>query len=189
MIERWSQLWDTLGLKVYSYALYYHIPEGFFECMLSIFLVGAVVLCVWKGLKKGIQFSAALLCIEYVVLVFCSTIVFRDPLLERDFNLRPFWSYSNPNLYAENLMNFLVFVPIGLLLGVSIKGLKMRNALLAGICLSVFIEIFQFVLKKGFAEVDDVVHNTLGCMIGYGAYYMIVWFFRRIRSYVKLSCE
>lgn len=27
---------------------------------------------------------------------------------------------------------------------------------------------------KGFSEIDDVIHNTLGCMIGYGIYKGVV---------------
>lgn len=32
------------------------------------------------------------------------------------------------------------------------------------------IEMLQFVFKKGYAEFDDVFHNALGCLIGYGVY-------------------
>jgi len=34
--------------------------------------------------------------------------------------------------------------------------------------LSIGIEILQFVMKRGLSEVDDVMHNTIGCMMGYG---------------------
>ena len=30
------------------------------------------------------------------------------------------------------------------------------------------IEILQFCFIKGFLEVDDVMHNTVGCLLGYG---------------------
>ena len=46
-------------------------------------------------------------------------------------------------------------------------------ALLVGLCLSVSIEALQFVFKFGFSELDDVIHNTLGCMIGYGVYALV----------------
>ena len=28
-------------------------------------------------------------------------------------------------------------------------------------------------MKCGFAETDDVIHNTLGCLLGYGLYSII----------------
>lgn len=63
-------------------------------------------------------------------------------------------------------MNVVTFIPIGLLLG-SFKGMKWWHVLLIGLCLSMLIELLQLVLKRGLTEVDDVVHNVLGCMIGY----------------------
>lgn len=40
--------------------------------------------------------------------------------------------------------------------------------LFAGILLSVGIEALQLYLKRGLCETDDIIHNTLGCLIGYG---------------------
>ena len=40
---------------------------------------------------------------------------------------------------------------------------------------SVLIETLQFFLKRGFAEFDDVFHNGLGCMIGFGVYVGVRW--------------
>ena len=38
---------------------------------------------------------------------------------------------------------------------------------------SVSIETMQFFLKRGFSEVDDVMHNKMGCLIGYGIYKLL----------------
>ena len=37
-----------------------------------------------------------------------------------------------------------------------------------GCGISVTIGALQFFFMRGFSEVDDVMHNTLGCLIGYG---------------------
>ena len=45
-----------------------------------------------------------------------------------------------------------------------------RKALLValmGCGISVLIEALQFFFMRGFSEVDDVMHNTLGCLIGW----------------------
>lgn len=34
------------------------------------------------------------------------------------------------------------------------------------------IDCWQFVFMKGFSELDDVMHKMLGCMIGYGVYFI-----------------
>ena len=36
-----------------------------------------------------------------------------------------------------------------------------------GCSISVTIEALQFFLHRGFSEVDDVMHNTVGCLIGW----------------------
>ena len=66
-------------------------------------------------------------------------------------------------------MIVLAFIPIGLLLG-TFKGMKWWQALLVGLCFSMMIELLQLVLKRGLTEIDDVVHNGVGCMIGYWAF-------------------
>ena len=38
---------------------------------------------------------------------------------------------------------------------------------------SVMIETLQFVLKRGFTEVDDVWHNVVGCVIGWGGMFLV----------------
>ena len=64
-------------------------------------------------------------------------------------------------------MNVIVFIPIGMILGllVRIKGFWLV-ALLIGCSISVTIEALQFCFMEGFSEVDDVMHNTVGCLIG-----------------------
>ena len=65
-------------------------------------------------------------------------------------------------------MNVVVFIPIGILLGLllRVKG-SWLIPLIVGMGISVSIETMQYFFHRGFAETDDVVHNTLGCMIGY----------------------
>lgn len=69
-------------------------------------------------------------------------------------------------------MNVVAFVPIGLLSGWTFK-LKWWQVLIIGFVISLSIEILQYVSKRGFAEFDDVMHNTLGSLIGYGIYALV----------------
>lgn len=77
-------------------------------------------------------------------------------------------------------MNVLVFIPIGLLIGCSWKNLSWWKAILFGCVFSVGIELLQLVLKRGFSELDDVMHNTLGCIIGYGLYAIIRFGYEKV---------
>ncbi len=73
-------------------------------------------------------------------------------------------------LLPENVMNMMVFIPVGLLLGCVFRCMNWWKALLIGGGISVSVEVLQFVTSKGFTETDDVMHNTLGCLLGYGTY-------------------
>ena len=39
--------------------------------------------------------------------------------------------------------------------------------LLIGCSISITIEALQFCFMKGFSELDDVMHNTVGCLMGW----------------------
>ena len=43
-----------------------------------------------------------------------------------------------------------------------------------GFIFSSVIELSQLALKRGLCEFDDVFHNTLGCVIGYGVGMMMI---------------
>jgi len=157
--------------KRYLINLYKDIPESVFEGLLSAFCLGALVLITFKGFRKGIRFSAALLAIEYVVLIYCATVFFREYSESVGYDFTPFWSYKaiingNDDLLADNIMNLVVFVPVGLLLNCVSRRMKWWMVLLIGFVISVSIETLQYFFHKGFSEFDDVFHNTLGCAIG-----------------------
>jgi glycopeptide antibiotics resistance protein len=156
----------------YAYELIKDIPSDVFEGLASIICIGMVVFIAWKGWKTGLRYSATLLLIEYVFLIFCSTVIFRVASQSRTYDFHPFWSYDRPELLVENIMNVVVFIPVGILLGITFKQMTWWKALLIGCSISITIEALQFRFMKGFSEVDDVMHNTLGCLIGFG--FMII---------------
>lgn len=44
--------------------------------------------------------------------------------------------------------------------------------MMVGMGISLSIEVMQYFFHRGFAETDDVMHNTTGCLIGYGIYWL-----------------
>lgn len=167
--------------KQYVISLYQDIPQEVYEGLLSVFCLGLVVFYAWKGFKTGLRYSAVLLLVEYIFLLFCSTVIFRTSGDTKQYDFHPFWSYSRPDLFVENLMNVVVFIPVGLLLSIAFKQVTWWKALLIGCSISVTIESLQFFLMRGFSEVDDVMHNTLGCIVGF----MIINGFRHITAAVN----
>ena len=156
----------------YAYELIKDIPLDVFEGLTSIVCIGMVTFIAWKGWKTGIRLTSVLLLVEYVFLMFCSTVFFRVASQSRMCDFHPFWSYKaiqegRVELLQENFMNVVVFVPVGLLLGIAVKKMTWWKALLISCSISISIEALQFWFMKGFSELDDVMHNTVGCLIGW----------------------
>ncbi len=61
--------------------------------------------------------------------------------------------------------NLIWFAPAGLL--VRLRGGKLWHAALAGLCLSVLAETGQFILGSGVSELDDLILNTCGAVLGF----------------------
>ena len=162
-------------IESYARSVASGIPIEIYWGLLGLFFVGLLVLFWWKGLRRGWRYCSTLLLAEWVFLVLYAIVFVRESGVEKDYNLMPFWSYWDygensyfMEMFGENILNVILFVPIGFLAGCGLRGVTWKKVLLLGGGFSVFIELLQFVFKKGFCETDDVIHNVLGCIIGYG---------------------
>lgn len=119
--------------RQYIISLYKDIPQEVYEGLLSVFCLGVVLFIAFKGVRIGLRWSSVLLLIEYIFLLFSSTVIFRPIGETRQYDFHPFWSYDRPELLVENIMNVIVFIPVGLLLGslLRVKGSRLV-ALLIG---------------------------------------------------------
>lgn len=165
----------------------HNAPPSITNGLILLFLVGTVLLLLIFGKKKGLKWSAVLMLIEYMVLLLLLAVLLRRVQDYRRYDLTPFWSYRAYRegvkfLLTQNIANVIAFMPIGLLLGCVLGRMKWRKVLLIGVTFSVLIETLQFVLSRGFAEFDDVFHNVLGCVVGYGIYLGIAWLVKRVRE-------
>ena len=119
--------------------------------------------------KRGIALGILL---EYVFLILCVTVFCRWGRIRVSFEPIPFWSY--PKILAGNfyfikdaIQNILLCMPIGFLSGFLMKRKKWWIVLLVGLSISIVVELNQFIFKKGVSEFDDIIHNSVGCLIGY----------------------
>lgn len=87
--------------------------------------------------------------------------------------MRTIWEYiSGQNGVAPTLMiyntlgNIAIFVPLGLYLRLLLREKPLGLVLLLPLCASVLIEIIQFTFSIGAADIDDVILNTVGGIIG-----------------------
>lgn len=151
----------------YLNTFYYIVPDNILIGAAILFFIGALLVIIFCKRDKFRNVLRIFL-LFYIFHLFSTTVFYRRVNKGVKFNFTPFWSYDKPELIAENIMNVIVFIPIGLLLGCGLRKIKWWQVMVIGLSISILIEFLQLFLKRGFSELDDVIHNTLGCMIGYG---------------------
>ncbi len=118
------------------------------------------------------QMVSFLSLVAYVALILGSCVFTRNPRGYHSYELELFWSWKrvaagSSALLLENLLNIAMLVPVGVLLpGVWGKRVHWWQALLVGCFISAWIETLQLFLCRGLFEWDDMVHNSLGCLLG-----------------------
>ena len=168
------------SIKTYLQSLQREIPSCVFEGLLSMLVLGGVIVLIIKGFKRGYRYILEILLFEYVFLIYCSTVFFRLTNGFHKYNFSPFWSYASSSdgciFTPDKFMNILIFIPVGLLIGITFRSVNWWKAMIAGVVISSGIELLQLLLRRGMSEFDDVFHNTIGCLIGYGLASVILRF-------------
>lgn len=119
-------------------------------------LLGVAAWRVWKKPSLG-------LLIGYSFLILAETVLIRKPFVGEHINLELLWSWRQFSVQRNQILtNVIMFVPVGVLTGLLWKWKGLRVA--AG--LSVFIEILQLITAHGLCEIDDVLHNCFGAVVG-----------------------
>lgn len=107
----------------------------------------------------------------YICLMLASTVWTRPKMIEHRIELRLFWSVmqgmtSEPYLLGTVVYNVMMFIPIGIMLSL-FDEFRFLRILLQSLVLSSLIEALQLVLQRGIFELDDIVFNITGAVIGY----------------------
>ena len=80
--------------------------------------------------------------------------------------------WKEAGFWAGGILNILLYVPFGYtcyryITGkVEKKQYVMTNIVLAGACLSIACEMTQYITKRGCADINDVLFNILGIIVG-----------------------
>lgn len=139
-----------------------------------LFIIASLIALYLLHSKKIIRSQAisGLILLLFLGIVFGSTVFTRIPT-ERQYKLELFWSwkavfwYHSREMLKENLLNCILLFPMGLLLPLIFNyRLSWWKGLLAGLFVSGLIETSQLIFCRGLFEWDDMVHNSLGCMVG-----------------------
>ena len=133
--------------------------------------------------------------IIYLIAVLSLTFIVRETMIlrtpdNRGLILKPFREIDamlhQPNhlfWFMQIFLNILLFVPFGFLLPMISK--RFKNLLLTtvtGFVFSAGIETMQYITGRGLTEVDDVINNTSGALVGYILYVTVMWIYKRTQA-------
>lgn len=119
-------------------------------------------------MKKILTLMYRPIFIFYVYLVMATVFFERDE--RRSINLIPLEMIKQQGFTLNVWGNIVLFIPLGVYAAHFLKRstfLKVTGILFA---MSMAIESIQYVLKRGASDVDDVLLNVFGGMVGYSIY-------------------
>lgn len=153
--------------------IYRSFPTAVFWPSILVLLIVAVFLIVFcrkKSYFSKLIYSCIL--VEYCFLTIWSTIIRRTESDGDSCKIIPYWnikdliSFKDPLDYMEIGLNVILFMPIGFLLAGLLPKTNLRLIAIIGCCMSCIIELLQLLMNCGLCETNDVIHNTIGCILG-----------------------
>ena len=162
-----------------------YFPEIFVNRIILSVIAFAVFCIITVMLYKRRRFDraqcvAAILLSLYIVVLLYFTVIGRYS--HEDYQIHIFYSYRflleqfDFQSMRQFVINLFMLVPVGFLLSVIIKG-KAKYVIVFVLCLllTVFIESMQLLTKCGSFEVDDIISNMIGAVIGILIFALIHW--------------
>ena len=174
--------------------------------LLGYFLIGIIGMAILAVCYLPIYFimrkrMPLLRQIAYFLFVVCvlviSTATFLDWVITCLLNGRailiPFrfitetWDMGVRKQITQTIANILMFLPLGFIFPVAFK--KARTFYKTTICMLLFsflIEFVQYFIGRS-ADIDDLILNTSGAMLGYFLFYKLSKLFRNKNIWKKLN--
>lgn len=163
-------------------------------CLIILSLI-LVVLCKKIFNKNFKETNALLLICFYFILIIYKTqfpIFINNEVMEtelggiklgRDVNLIPFKDFA----HMTSLLNIVMFIPIGFLQGFVVKN-NWKKTIIVGFILSLVVESSQLLVNMliGYNfrtfDVNDLIFNTIGALIGYLILFGIISLLKKFKS-------
>ena len=121
--------------------------------------------------------------IGYIIMVIGVTFLNRGARVFGDTNLHLFssyreaWNSFNSTTWRFIILNIFMFVPLGIILPLLNKRFrKFPWTFGVAFLMTFIIEILQLITGYGILELDDMLNNVLGAIIGYGIVMAIIVF-------------
>jgi len=115
---------------------------------------------------------------SFFLIVYATLILFNLPLnfkpVLHKLNLQPFlWLWEDNlrlRIVIEIIPNIILFVPLGIFLPTAFKRMrKLKRTALIAFSVTFSVEFFQYFIGRT-SDIDDMITNLLGGIIGYGLF-------------------
>ena len=128
----------------------------------------------------------------YMIVIFSATLLDRSDFFRHQKIMPLFYSYKDAwiqgsvTAWRNIILNIIAFIPFGFLIPAGIKKMQQFwKTYLAGFLFTLLIEMIQLITGRGLFEVDDLIYNTLGSIIGYGIFTIIKAIICKVRKRCK----
>lgn len=110
--------------------------------------------------------------ISYVLVVAQTAFFSREPGSRKKVSLVLFETWGNTfRMHSYFIENIIMFIPLGIFLPILFyKMRRWQYCMFTGFLCSSMIEIAQFVTQRGFLQMDDILTNTIGTLIGWATW-------------------
>ena len=137
--------------------------------LIGIILVFGICWIYRKHNKVMMAPVQVALFIAYCIIIFQTAFFSREPGSRDSISLILFETWGN-NFQSHMFFieNIIMFIPFGVLVPMLIN--RCRNAftcLIAGFLASCFLESAQLITQRGYFQLDDILTNSLGTIVGW----------------------
>lgn len=151
------------------------LPHGVVVGILTFLILCAINDKRVKKQKKPLPMAASVSYFMYLAILLVITFLSRESgSIDRvDLELFSTWGINDRN-NAYLIENILLFIPYGFLSAWMF--ISMRNlftSILLGLVSSMGVEYLQMITGRGYFQIDDIVTNTLGTVVGFCVFWCI----------------
>ena len=163
-----------------------YLPIGIL-CGISVVVLYVIcILCLERKNRKKNRLSVHVrnsvvwfILSVYIAVMFVTVFLSRESGSRQGIDMTLFGTWGEtPQAHAFVIENILLFVPFGILYPLAVSTTDRKPDLrkkigwekftvLLGFLISVGIETVQLITDRGYCQLDDVVMNTLGALVGY----------------------
>ena len=138
--------------------------------LLPALLLTAAGVFLYKLCRRKAKISPpSILLLIYMEVLVQTAFLSRESGSRKGIDLTLFKTWGQTSVaHAYFIENIMMLIPFGILAPIALKQMKkMRFCVLTGFLLSCGIEISQLITQRGYCQLDDVVTNTAGTIIGW----------------------